>query len=409
MFHNCTGLKTVSIPASVNSIGRGIFSGTAVETITVADANQYYYVDGGCLIEKATKTVLGGSIVFTIPNDATAIDEYAFAYCYHLTDLTLPASVKQIGSLAFENSTLQSIVMPGVQKIGFAAFSGSTVSNVELSEALTTIGDNIFAECKNLTALNLPASLTSIGINTVVSCYSLQSITVASGNPVYFSSGNCVIELKTGKLVFGCSTSVIPEYGVSEIGDAAFSGNKNLKEITIPSTVERIGAMAFGYTGLTSILIPDSVTFIDIYAFDGCSSLSDVTLSANLHTIRAGAFENCTALKSIIIPDSVTELGQYAFAGCTALESIKIPTYVETISQKAFEDCTSLQSVTLSLQITAIEDQAFYACHSLTEINFAGTMDEWQAITKGDGWAWDTGDLKVKCTDGTLDKDGNLI
>lgn len=407
-FQNCANLKTVTIPSSVKTIGYGVFSGTAVETINLG-ANDYYYLDGGCLLDKATKTVWGASVGFKIPDGATAICQQAFAYCDHLTELTLPASVKKIESLAFERSTLKSIVMPGVEEIGMFAFTDSSIINVEFSENLKTIETDAFSDCYSLTALNLPASLNSIGLCAFVSCYSLQSITVATGNPVYYSSGNCLIKRNNGEIILGCSTSVIPDSGVSSIGSSAFSGQKTLTAITIPSSVTRIGYMAFNNcSSLTSIVIPDSVTVIDSFAFYECFELSDITLPSNLKSIGACAFVDCYGLKNITIPDSVTDIGEEAFSGCD-LASVKVPAHVETVSKGSFKRCAWLQSVTISSEVKTIEEQVFYGCSNLTEINFTGTTAEWLSITKGDGWDWDTGNYTVICSDGTLDKAGNLI
>ena len=72
-------------------------------------------------------------------------------------------------------------------------------------------------------------------------------------------------------------------------------------------------------TGLTNIPIPDSVTSIGAYAFDGCTGLTSVTIPDSVTSIGEAAFQGCTGLTSITIPDSVTSIGQQAFYGCTGL------------------------------------------------------------------------------------------
>ena len=81
--------------------------------------------------------------------------------------------------------------------------------------------------------------------------------------------------------------------------------------------------MAFdGCTSLTSVTIGDSVTTIGSCAFRGCSSLTSVTIGNSVTTIGAAAFRNCESLTSVTIPDSVTTIGNNAFRDCSDLTSV---------------------------------------------------------------------------------------
>ena len=96
----------------------------------------------------------------------------------------------------------------------------------------------------------------------------------------------------------------------------------DVKKVVIESGVRRIGKNAFhGFTSLTSVTIPNTVTDFSGSAFYGCHSLSTITLPNSLKTIGAYAFAYCYALKSITIPASVTEIRQAAFLHC---ENLKI-------------------------------------------------------------------------------------
>ena len=97
-------------------------------------------------------------------------------------------------------------------------------------------------------------------------------------------------------------------------------------DVTIPASVSSggntysvtsIGNKAFRYSGLTSVTIPNSVTSIGSYAFDGCSGLTSVTIGNSVTSIGNSAFSGCSGLTSITIPNSVKSIGSSAFSGCS--------------------------------------------------------------------------------------------
>ena len=125
----------------------------------------------------------------------------------------------------------------------------------------------------------------------------------------------------------------------------AFEGCSSLTSITIPHSVKTIGFIAFRCTALASITIPDSVTTIGFGTFSGCTSLTSITIPDSVTQIDFGAFDVCSSLRSITIPNNVTEIGFDAFRGCTALTSITIPDSVTHIGEDAFSECSSLTQV----------------------------------------------------------------
>ena len=111
--------------------------------------------------------------------------------------------------------------------------------------------------------------------------------------------------------------------------------------------------------------------------------------------------------KNSVIPDGITSIGDGAFYGCSGLKSIDIPDGVISIGYDVFYCCSGLTSVTIGNGVTAIVE-AFYGCYGLMDIQFRGTVEEWQAIEKESHWDGGTGDYIVTCTDGTVDKKGNV-
>ena len=236
----------------------------------------------------------------TIPDSVTTIGEYAFYGCYSLTSITIPDSVTTIGDSAFSDC--------------------DSLTSVTIPDSVTTIGDCAFGGCSSLTSVTIPDSVTTIGDWTFEGCTSLTSITIPDS--------------------------------VTTIGDYAFYECNSLTSVTIGDSVTTIGYDAFAYCdSLTSVTIPDSVTTIGYAAFFYCSSLTGfigkfasedgrcLIIDGTLHSFAPAG------LTSYIIPDSVTTIGESAFCGCNSLTSITIPDSVTTIGYDAFSWCRSLTSV----------------------------------------------------------------
>ncbi len=123
-----------------------------------------------------------------------------------------------------------------------------------------------------------------------------------------------------------------------------FAGLKNLKNVSLPSTLKWLDRGLFsGCTSLKKIYIPDSVVLLDDNVFSNCTALEDVRLSKNIDIISYRMFYNCTALKKITIPDSVTYIYPLAFENCTSLKKITISDNVTDIYSGAFKNCKSLE------------------------------------------------------------------
>ena len=134
-------------------------------------------------------------------------------------------------------------------------------------------------------------------------------------------------------------------YEVIRIGDEAFDNHKTIAVIELPNSITSIGYKAFYNSTLKEIVIPESVTDIEEYAFGSCYKLTSVTIGDGVMSIGTYAFYDCSSLTSITIPNSVTSIENNAFKKCSSLTSITIPNSVTNIGLGAFSFCSSLKSV----------------------------------------------------------------
>lgn len=138
-------------------------------------------------------------------------------------------------------------------RIGAEAFRGCTgLRAVELADSVEEVGEMAFYACSKVVSLRLGSGTERIASNAFYGLQALESITVSEENLAYSGEGNCLVERKSGKLILGCGSSVIPD-GVREICDYAFHNNCLISCVEVPSSVVRIGTSAFdGCKELTS-------------------------------------------------------------------------------------------------------------------------------------------------------------
>ena len=205
----------------------------------------------------------------------TSIGNYALYWCSSLTSVTIPSSVTSIGENAFKGcSSLTEInveagseyfcsdngVLYNVDKTILIQGPGA-IKECEIPNSVTSIRENAFNGCGNLTSVTIPNSVTSIGNRAFSDCRSLTSVTIPNS--------------------------------VTAIGGSTFSGCSSLTSVTIPNSVTSIGEYAFSWCSLTSVTIPNSVTSIGHSVFSYCSNLTSVTIPNSVTSIADGTFSDC--------------------------------------------------------------------------------------------------------------------
>lgn len=271
--YGCTKLTSVAIPKNVTSIATSAFSNCH------------------------------GLQSVTIPNNVTSIGANAFYYCLNLQSVTIKEGVTSIGSNAFVSCTaLSSITIPNtVIEIGNNAFYKCTaLTDLTIPDSVTSIGKEVCYGCNNLKALTLSGSITEIPYRAFMAT-SLTSVTIPESVTAIGADAfrDCQLD-----------SVIIPE-NVVTIGSFAFGLNKYpnyVKSVTFSENakLKTIGDQAFNLCRLTELTIPASVETIERQAFNGCTNLAHVELSAGLTSIKSGAFSGCP-LTTVTFNGSKTE------------------------------------------------------------------------------------------------------
>lgn len=304
-------LEAVHLPDSVESIGRGAFSGC--EKLSSINYPRNW------------KSVPGSS------------SDGVFTGCSKLTSMVVPEGVTAIPAYAFDGSEITSFTLPStLVEIGSSAFAYSKLQSIKIPDSVESIGANAFAYCDKLSSINYPRNWKSADNNIFQGCSKL-------------------------------TTMVVPE-GVTAIPELAFCRSE-IASFTLPSTLMEIGRMAFyDCDNLCSIQLPDSVETIGGGAFSDCTNLSSVNYPRNWETANGNIFHECPKLTTMVVPEGITMIPEYAFYGAS-FTSVSLPSTLIEIGSYAFNQ-SKLQSIVLPDSVVWIGYDAFAGSENLSSINY---------------------------------------
>ena len=294
-----------------------------------------------------------------------------------------------------ENGTIASYTI-SVRKEPYPTASNIIIPETYNGLPVTRI-EGSFKHCENMKSIMIPDSVTSIGASAFNACKGLTSIqipdSVVSIEDRAFSNCTGLKTLRIGK-------------GVARIGEKAFSGCNNLTAVNITdmtawlsirfqersdNPVWHAKKLYLNEDLVTQVTIPDNVTTIYDFAFTGCRDLTDITIGKGVLRIGQDAFDRCelekitvspenpvyhsegnclieTASKTLVIGcknsiipanGSVAHIGDKAFFECLQMESIVIPSGVISIGENAFFHCTNASFLEISDTVTSISSTAF--------------------------------------------------
>ena len=398
-----------SVPDYESMFGGNIISNTyeGGEGRILFDGPVMRIPNGGFNTDEGKKRLTG----IRIPVTVTDIEENAFNGCSALEAVSLPSNLKTIGVSAFEGcSALSSINLPyGLVTIESYAFYGTALGSVEVPGSVRAIGDEIFGGCGNLTAF-------------------LGPLATADGRGLVID-GTLVYVLRSG---WDYPVDYEVEAGITGLGAHVFRSYWELNSVTLPESLETVGAEAFAYCsnleafngkfasedhhllvcdgqivgaallGVTELTVPGTVRSIAPYAFTSKISLTTLVLSEGVEKIGESAFESCASLQVVELPQSLTGIGDRVFLSCPNLREfrgkyaegegrflvvdgtlkavalhdmsvVNVPEGVTSISPSVFQ-YAEVTAVSLPAGLTAIGARAFMYCRHLTGITLPESL-----------------------------------
>lgn len=263
----------------------------------------------------------------------------------------------------------------------------ATVEHEGRTYTVTRISWLAFNACPSLTGITIPKTVREIFHsgnyeackNPFDDCTALESIEVDKDNRWMCSDSGVLFSKDRTWLYAYPGGSMRTEYvvpdGVETICGNAFSGNRNLKSIRLPLTVNKLFFGVFsGCTNLEEVNLPENLNNIAAYMFNGCTGLKSVRIPQSVTSIAEQVFVGCSSLTEIEIPEHLTTIGSLAFMNCTGLKKIVLPKSLSSLTTGIFKGCSSLTNVTIHNVTSAIEANAFTNCYSLRELDLPASI-----------------------------------
>ena len=271
-----------------------------------------------------------------------------------------------------------------VSVIKCEAFKGSELQDIELPEGLFTIEPEAFCDCEYLSTINIPDSLTTVSgdcfINTAISEFE-----VSYYNSYFTTEDGVLFDFGKTRLIKYPAADTTKKYvvpsTVSVMDAYAFDSCTSLEEIVVPDMIVEFEDGLFkGCTSLSKVNIPDEIFDIGYCVFAGCDSLEEITVPAKLDSEYQNSFHDITGLKRVYFEQGRERIS-VSFDGCTNLESVVIPGGVESISQDAFAGCENLKYVELPGSIKYIDKDAFSGCDNIKYVFCSDSSFDLKALT----------------------------
>ena len=351
-FQDCENLAVEHLPTSVVKVGANSFDGTPLCPYTSTPQEGAFYIDH--ILYRYYTSNPETATALTVKEGTLGIAEYACAGL-KLSSLTLPSSLKCISAGAFTDTQLSQLSLPAsVEYIGDYAFSNNLLTNITIPENVKYVGEGAFEG----------NAFTSITWNAI-DC----ETEIVEGGSIWSSVFGGLYSLKS--FTFGNKVKTIPNSLCGGLGNDVEEGI----EITLPSSVEKIGHRAFAASGIKTITIPENVKSIGNDVFDFCLKLTSATWNAkNCTRISQTNEDKDEIITAVFGTTNYLEEGAQE-ATDLGVKSITFGSGVTNIPQSLCEYNQLITSITLPSSVKSIEKNAFGSCYNLSQVTLGGNEE----------------------------------
>ncbi|WP_416993318.1 leucine-rich repeat domain-containing protein [Alistipes communis] len=318
-----------------------------------------------------------------VPSGVAAVGPSTFEGCSALAEVTLPSSVASIADKAFSGcAALSEIALGNVKSIGDEAFAASGLTEVSLGG--TTLGAKAFRDCPALAAVEL-GSIGTVPAESFKGCTSLTSLTVPAS----------VTAVDAGAFE-GCSklADLSLGSGVTTVGDRAFA-DCGLTALVLPDNVTELGSEVFaGNPTLASVKFGAGITAVSDGAFAGNDVIERLTIPKTVESIGAGAFAGWSKLNTLTVSgDALASIGSKAFENAVLLADIYCePTTAPTVAADSFAGAGASVQGARTVHVPSVDAYSAWtaACSGYT---FAALGDDYLSegvyyrVSAGDKWS----------------------
>ena len=354
--YNPTGATDIYVPSTYWQTG---------------DEYRYWMIGVGEGVFQGNTTITS----VNLPDSIQWIESYAFDGCTALKTVNLPAKLTEIGDSAFRNTAVEEFVIPeNLSYMGYKVFE-NTPFETDLYEAAN--GGAVYLNKGRMIygyAGNLSGSITVSKPDVMVIC---GGAFAGQNNIVTLTISDSVVYLCKGAFK-DCKNLVSVTLGANlyYIFDEAFDGCEKLGDLTMRNrhTLTMVGAHAFRDTAITYFYFGMNFVTLGEGAFENCAKLTNAEmyvekffvngttyyLSTLINYIPKDAFKNCVSLTSFQAMDEVLEIASSAFEGCTSLQEVTLGdtanAYIYAVREDAFKGCTNLHRIIVKKPATSVEN-----------------------------------------------------
>ena len=341
-FYNCGQLEGIVLPAALKTLGNYAFTNCSKITSVNLEDTSITNIGTQCFMNcSSIKRIV-------IPESVDEVSRQAFSGCSAAVSLTIPQGVKVLGGGCFAGCTgLTEVEIPrSVSTAQLSSsqgpFSGcSNLTKVTFAEKMRSVPDYLFYQCDQLTEISLPDTISEIGECAFYGCTNLQKVNMPS---LLYSVGEFAF--------YNCSkiTAADLSHSLESIGRSAFSGCSALTEVSFSEYIKVIPSSCFAGTALQKVVLPYAVSSIDSNAFSNINTLQEISIPAGTTSISSSAFNQ----ESLTIRGAAGSRAE-TYAAEKGYTFIQGTGFTKAILDKTEMTLALTEKETLSLDITPFD------------------------------------------------------